>query len=306
MKIYNFFPHVKKHIPILFFIISFCISKTYGESPCVKSFSGQNNKITDTKIATQPSTLSPDGASYLTRKLRERLNKKNSADIFLTLEREKELIIKYRETGDQTAFEELLLSLIYYIRKNTGTVGYRWSRTDLIDDLLQETILTLVKGLEKYDINSDNRLSSYVFKNLQPTLHTHMRSEVSLIKTPRGVKKLPFFVSTNEPILNKSEGEQRDTLQDRLVDEEAIPIDDQVSSKEKTHIIKEAIDDIRGDLTELENAVLNGWLYEINKEGWDDIRIRFNIRPEKLRVTQLKLMRKLKFKFAERGFRRIF
>ena len=78
------------------------------------------------------------------------------------------------------------------------------------------------------------------------------------------------------------------------------------SAKEKRHTqLEKALDDIRGELTELENAILNGWLYETDKEGWDDMRVRFNIKSEKLRVTQLILMRKLKFKLRERGFHKM-
>ena len=234
MKIYNLFFSFKKYLLLSFFIVGFCPFNVHGESPCLKPFSDKNDKELDTKIV----ALSPDSAIYLTKQLREKLSKRNDTNVFLTPEREKELVIKYQETGDQAAFEELLLSLIYYMRQNTGRVGHRWNRPDFIDDLLQETVLALMSGLKTYDPNRGNRLASYVFKNFRPTLNAYMRSTVPLIKTPR-TEQLPFFVSVNEPILDKKEGEHRDTLQDRLVDEKAMAIDDQVSQREKTHTIRE-------------------------------------------------------------------
>ena len=313
MKICRFFFCIKKNLLPLFFIIISFVFNVYGEDPCSKSFSKKTGKLVyedqlranenQQRVNKDTVELSKDSVSYLIKILKSSLEKSN--DILLTSAREKELIIKYRNTRDQAAFKELLLSLIYLIKRDVSIVSYRWGRPDFIDDIFQEAILKFIRGLDSYDLNSDYRLSTYVFKYMLPSLHGYIRSKMIPVRIPKRVRKLPYFVSMDQPLYDKEGSNHEVGLKDYLVDEKVIPMGDQITHSEKIHVFRTAINSIRPELTELENAILNAWIADFGKTEWEALSEKFVIGSKKLRTTQENLMRKLRVKLTKRGIRKI-
>ena len=307
MKIRKFFFYIKPNVLPLSFIIIFFVYDVYGEELCPKSFSKKTDKVVhqdQQKVDKNTLASSTDSVSYLIKELKLNLKKNNKA-ILLTSKREKELIIQYRKTKDQTVFKELLLSLIYLIKREVNIVSYRWGRPDFIDDILQEAILKLMKGLDSYDLNSDYRLSTYIFKYMRPFLHGYIRSKMIPVRIPRGVRELPYFVSVDQPVYDKERSNHEVDLKDLLADERITPMGDQVTRSERVHIFRTAIDSVRSELTELENTILSAWIADVGKTEWNALSERFGIGSKKLRATQMNLIRKLRVKLTKKGVREL-
>jgi len=109
----------------------------------------------------------------------------------LSLQRERELALKYRNDGDLDAARELVLShLRYVVKVARGFMGYGLPLTDLI----QEGSVGLMKAVKRYDPNRDVRLVSFAVHWIRAEIYDYVLRNWRMVKvaTTKAQRKLFF------------------------------------------------------------------------------------------------------------------
>lgn len=114
----------------------------------------------------------------------------NAAPI-LSLQRERELALRYRNDGDLEAARELVMShLRYVVKVARGFMGYGLPLTDLI----QEGSIGLMKAVKRYDPNRDVRLVSFAVHWIRAEIYDYVLRNWRMVKvaTTKAQRKLFF------------------------------------------------------------------------------------------------------------------
>lgn len=109
----------------------------------------------------------------------------------LSLQRERELALRYRNDGDIEAARELVLShLRYVVKVARGFMGYGLPLTDLI----QEGSIGLMKAVKRYDPNRDVRLVSFAVHWIRAEIYDYVLRNWRMVKvaTTKAQRKLFF------------------------------------------------------------------------------------------------------------------
>jgi RNA polymerase sigma-B factor len=103
------------------------------------------------------------------------------------------LLRAYRENGDLAARDRLIEDLFPVIR----SLARRYAgRGEQLEDLEQVASLGLVKAIERFDLERDVELMTYVFPTVVGELKRHFRDRVWAVSVPRRLKELHHQVST--------------------------------------------------------------------------------------------------------------
>jgi len=109
----------------------------------------------------------------------------------LSLQRERELALRYRNHGDLEAARELVMShLRYVVKVARGFTGYGLPLTDLI----QEGSIGLMKAVKRYDPNRDVRLVSFAVHWIRAEIYDYVLRNWRMVKvaTTKAQRKLFF------------------------------------------------------------------------------------------------------------------
>lgn len=114
----------------------------------------------------------------------------NAAPI-LSVKRERELALRYRNDNDLDAARELVMShLRYVVKVARGFMGYGLPLTDLI----QEGSIGLMKAVKRYDPNRDVRLVSFAVHWIKAEIYDYVLRNWRVVKvaTTKAQRKLFF------------------------------------------------------------------------------------------------------------------
>ena len=114
----------------------------------------------------------------------------NAAPI-LSVQRERELALRYRNDNDLDAARELVMShLRYVVKVSRGFMGYGLPLTDLI----QEGSIGLMKAVKRYDPNRDVRLVSFAVHWIKAEMYDYVLRNWRMVKvaTTKAQRKLFF------------------------------------------------------------------------------------------------------------------
>lgn len=111
----------------------------------------------------------------------------------------KTLLYLYKVNGDKTAKEKLILNNINLVRKIAFKKCKLCSFT--YEDLVQEGIMGLIKGIEKFDINRKNEFSTYAYYWINQYIDRAIYDRGFLVR-------LPIHVIEKINKINKIEKEQ--------------------------------------------------------------------------------------------------
>ena len=134
----------------------------------------------------------------------------NAAPI-LSLKRERELALRYREDGDLDAARELVMShLRYVVKVARGFMGYGLPLTDLI----QEGSIGLMKAVKRYDPNRDVRLVSFAVHWIRAEIYDYVLRNWRMVKvaTTKAQRKLFFNLRKSRARLGWMKDEEVDKL----------------------------------------------------------------------------------------------
>jgi RNA polymerase sigma-B factor len=102
------------------------------------------------------------------------------------------LLRAYREEGDVAARDRLIESFIPVVR----SIAYRYSgRGEQLDDLEQVASVGLIKAIERFDLDRDVELMTYVFPTVVGELKRHFRDRGWSVTVPRRLKELHYRLS---------------------------------------------------------------------------------------------------------------
>jgi RNA polymerase sigma-B factor len=102
------------------------------------------------------------------------------------------LLRAYREDGDLAARERLIEGLIPVVR----SIAYRYAgRGEQIDDLEQVASVGLIKAIDRFDLDRDVELMTYVFPTVVGELKRHFRDRGWSVTVPRRLKELHYRLS---------------------------------------------------------------------------------------------------------------
>jgi RNA polymerase sigma-B factor len=102
------------------------------------------------------------------------------------------LLRAYREKGDTAARDRLIESFIPVVR----SIAYRYAgRGEQIDDLEQVASVGLIKAIERFDLDRDVELMTYVFPTVVGELKRHFRDRGWSVTVPRRLKELHYRLS---------------------------------------------------------------------------------------------------------------
>ena len=102
------------------------------------------------------------------------------------------LLLAYRNDGDLAARDKLVRDLTPFIK----SIARRYARRgEQIDDLIQVASVGLVKAIERFDLDREVELLTYVFPTVVGELKRHFRDRVWSVTVPRRLKELHHLLS---------------------------------------------------------------------------------------------------------------
>jgi RNA polymerase sigma-B factor len=102
------------------------------------------------------------------------------------------LLRAYREQGDTAARDRLIAEFLPLVR----SLARRYAgRGEQIEDLEQVASLGLVKAIERFDLDREVELMTYVFPTVVGELKRHFRDRVWSVSVPRRLKELHHRLS---------------------------------------------------------------------------------------------------------------
>ncbi len=102
------------------------------------------------------------------------------------------LLRAYREQDDLVARDRLVEDFLPFVRSIARRYG---GRGEQIDDLEQVAAVGLIKAIDRFDLDRDVELMTYVFPTVVGELKRHFRDRVWSVKVPRRLKELHLRVS---------------------------------------------------------------------------------------------------------------
>ncbi len=102
------------------------------------------------------------------------------------------LLRAYRERGDAAARDRLIEDFMPLVR----AVARRYAgRGELVDDLEQVGSVGLIKAIDRFDLDREVELMTYVFPTVVGEVKRHFRDRAWSVTVPRRLKELHFQVS---------------------------------------------------------------------------------------------------------------
>lgn len=105
----------------------------------------------------------------------------------MTQDNEEELFRTYKETGDISIRNKLVEKYMYVAEiwaKRYSGKGVEY------DDLLQVAYKALILGIEKYNIDSGNKFTTYISPTIRGFIQNYFRDDSRLVRLPRKLNEL--------------------------------------------------------------------------------------------------------------------
>lgn len=249
----------------------------------------------------------------------------------LTREQEHELAVKYRETGDAKAAEQLVTANLRFVVKVAAEYTKFGAR---LIDLVQEGNVGLMHAVKEFNPYKGVRLISYAVWWIRGYIQEYLMRQYSMVRigTTANQRKLFYQLQKEREKLERMGVEHglaqlsgklgvtseeahemhsrlsgRDVSLDapvgdegstRLLDlqHEADPhaIDDELGQREEIHHLVEKIDELRPDLNEREIFLLDARLLADEPMTLQEIGDKYGTTREAVRQMEVRLMNKIK------------
>src|ERR671924_1307618 len=116
---------------------------------------------------------------------------------------ERELLIRYHETGDLAARRELVERSLPFARD----LALRYSYTDEpVDDLVQVACLGLLKAIDRYEPGRGARFTSYATPTILGELKRHFRDKGWALHVPRELQERALRAAKESEVLEQRLG----------------------------------------------------------------------------------------------------
>lgn len=249
----------------------------------------------------------------------------------LTREQERELAVRYRETGDPKAAEKLVTSNLRFVVKIAAEYTKFGAR---LIDLVQEGNVGLMHAVKEFNPYKGVRLITYAVWWIRGYIQEYLMRQYSMVRigTTANQRKLFYQLQREREKLEREGLEQgiaqlsgrlgvseeeveemhkrltsRDISLDapvneegssRLLDLQAEPdpvrMDDQLGTKEELGILREKIDELRPTLSEKELFLLDERLLADEPLTLQEIGDKYGTTREAVRQMENRLMLKIK------------
>jgi RNA polymerase sigma-32 factor len=254
----------------------------------------------------------------------------------LTREKERELAVRYRETGDAKAAEMLVTSNLRFVVKVAAE--YTKFGAKLID-LVQEGNVGLMHAVKEFNPYKEVRLISYAVWWIRGYIQEYLMRQYSMVRigTTANQRKLFYQLQRQRDELDRlgreasvallsdklgiaadeiesmqmrlgsrdvsldkplSESQENTLLSmQRSPDEDAV--DERLGTMEQIQMLRERIKGLRPELNEKEKVVLDERLLADEPLTLQEIGDKYNITREAVRQIEQRLMEKLRTQFEE-------
>ena len=248
----------------------------------------------------------------------------------LTREEERELAVRYRETGDPKAAERLVTSNLRFVVKIAAE--YSKFGAKLID-LVQEGNVGLMHAVRDFNPYKDVRLITYAVWWIRGYIQEYLMRQYSLVRigTTQNQRKLFYRLQKeraaldslgrepNLALLSSRLGVPQDEVETMakrlsgrdvslnqpvdaeskttLIDLEAghdIGVDDAIGRREELEVLRQGIDSIRDKLTEKETFILENRLLSDEPLTLQEIGDKYGVTREAVRQIEARMMGRLK------------
>src|SRR3954464_15197237 len=106
--------------------------------------------------------------------------------------RERELLRRYHERGDQRARDQLAEEMLPLAR---ALAGRYTGRGEPLDDLVQVACVGIMKAIDGFDLSRDVRFSSYATPTVLGEIKRYFRDKTWALHAPGGPPELPLKVA---------------------------------------------------------------------------------------------------------------
>lgn len=249
----------------------------------------------------------------------------------LTPEQERELAIRYRETGDPKLAEILITSNLRFVVKVAAEYSKFGAR---LIDLIQEGNVGLMQAVRDFNPYKGVRLITYAVWWIRGYIQEYLMKQYSLVRigTTQNQRKLFYQLQKHQKELAQSEGgsdlallssrlgipeKEIETMQQRLqsrdvslnqpVDDESrsslldfqsakddIPIDEKIGQREEIDQLHQKLERVRADLSERETFLLENRLLADEPLTLQEIGDKWGITREAVRQMEARLLSKIK------------
>jgi len=106
--------------------------------------------------------------------------------------RERELLRRVHEQGDQSARDELAEEMLPLARALAGRYA---GRGEPIDDLVQVACIGIMKAIDGFDLDREVRFSSYATPTVLGEIKRYFRDKTWAMRVPRGMQELQLEIA---------------------------------------------------------------------------------------------------------------
>jgi RNA polymerase sigma-B factor len=106
--------------------------------------------------------------------------------------RERELLRRFHEQGDQSARDELAEEMLPLARALAGRYA---GRGEPIDDLVQVACIGIMKAIDGFDLDREVRFSSYATPTVLGEIKRYFRDKTWAMRVPRGMQELQLEIA---------------------------------------------------------------------------------------------------------------
>lgn len=256
----------------------------------------------------------------------------------LTREQEKELALKYFESGDARAAEQLVTSNLRFVVKIAAE--YSKFGAKLID-LIQEGNMGLMHAVREFNPYKGARLITYAVWWIRGYIQEYLMKQHSLVKigTTQAQKKLYYNLKRESENLeaaglevtpallssrlgvseedvntmtqrlaardvslnqNLNSGQSAESFLNLQTDPNAVPLDDYFGELENLELLKEKIEEIRPELNERELDILDHRILGDPPLTLQEVGDKYQVTREAVRQMEQRVISKIKERFFQR------
>ena len=263
----------------------------------------------------------------------------------LTKEEEKKIAMKWFETRDREAGQQLVLSNLRFvvkIAKEYSKYGFK------MQDLIQEGNLGLMHAVDKYDPRKGYRLITYAVWWIRAYIQSHILRSWSIVRTgttrvqrrifnglQKAMKKISGY-NSSEPVSNKLLAAELDVTEDQLKETMGLmkrrdvsmdqplanrqydnltfgdtlsdpnaSVEDKIIEHDMQEHVRGFIDDMYEELTPRERYMLEHRILAENPMTLEEIGEEFGITRERVRQLENRMKEKLRKAFEARSGKKI-
>jgi len=110
----------------------------------------------------------------------------------VTQKPDKALLRRYHEEGDLAAREELIEQYMSLVRSLARRYSYRGEQ---FEDLVQIGAISLIKAIDRFDVDRGVELTTYATPNIIGEIKRHFRDRGWSVRVPRGLQELNIQLS---------------------------------------------------------------------------------------------------------------